>query len=79
VRVALLRRGLDGEEPHDPFTQAAARDAEMAMTVGLECEMTAVPAVAVEADEPAATRALAYPMAMVAGIAPCPSQVMQST
>lgn len=40
----------------------AGRRAEMDATVGLGGEVTAVAAFAVEADEPTAVRALAYPV-----------------
>jgi CheY-like chemotaxis protein len=66
VGVALLGRRLDGEQPHGRLVLPAARRAEPAATVGVELEVAAVPAVAVQVDETPAPRALAHPVAMVA-------------
>jgi hypothetical protein len=65
MRVALLRGRVDGEELHDPVRRPEAGHAETAATVGLEGEVTAVLAVAVEVDESSATRALACPVSVV--------------
>jgi hypothetical protein len=66
VGVPLFRRGLDGEQPHGDVVQPAAPTAEAAAAAGLEREMTPKSAVAVEVDEPATTRALAHPVAVIA-------------